>query len=211
MRTLACSIVLMTALSSCDALERNQRRDVSESDAVVAVYREDWGIGASAPPALIVASWSDGYIVWSKDRVRGGAPYFSHRIAPQRFKDLLADFDRDGLLKKEGDAEVSLGQIDPHSEFTTIMVRSGAKRIAMSSGHELAEPGGTVVEIDGGLLLLEGRKRLDVLKDESAEYLFFRMVWEETRRKIDELVPEGGDPCRGSLVMRRGIAIWQEE
>jgi hypothetical protein len=51
-------------------------RPITDADSVVAIYREDWGLLSSGSPAIILAAWPDGHIIWSGDHVKGGVPYF---------------------------------------------------------------------------------------------------------------------------------------
>src|SRR5262249_23558051 len=70
-------------------------------DSVLAVYREDWGLASSGEPAIILVAWPDGHIIWSGDRLKGGAPYRAGHADPKRVTALLARFHKDGLFADE--------------------------------------------------------------------------------------------------------------
>ena len=76
----------------------------------------------------------------------------------------------------------------------------------MQSWHELYEASGKVVAKDAGLEALNGRRRINVLHKESAEYLAFRLLWSETRGKLIDLIPNESQPSAGKLV-RTGRAV----
>src|SRR5690242_18765199 len=48
------------------------------------------GIGRKQPHAVIACIWTDGRAVWSRDRSRGGPPYFTARIEPKRITEFIA-------------------------------------------------------------------------------------------------------------------------
>src|SRR5262249_23693310 len=154
---------------------------ITEADAVAAIYREDWGRASTGGPAIILAAWPDGRVVWSGDRLRGGAPYRGGRVDPQRVSALLARFDRDGLFADENLNQAHFG---PDSQFITVFVKSGARKVKMRSWHELFEAREGLVVTSHGVASLDDRRRLDVLRQEPADYLFFRLVWSETRARL---------------------------
>src|SRR5215211_6076950 len=46
------------------------------------------GVVLNESRRLIVGIWGDGRVVWSDDRVKGGGPYRTARVAPQRVERL---------------------------------------------------------------------------------------------------------------------------
>ena len=184
-----------------------ESRPVSNADTVVAVYTDSYGGAASHQPRLVLAVWKDGHIVWSDDRLRGGAPYRAGQIDPKRLASLLSDLERIGLF---GEEELARSYVGPDAAFTTILIHNGARRIAMRSWHELYESNGTVVALADGLMALEHRSLFKVLKDQPADYLFFRYVWSEVRGRTAALVPCFAQPTSGELVMEHRIVSWHE-
>jgi hypothetical protein len=182
-------------------------RPISDAESVLAVYRDDWRLGSSGGPAIILAAWPDGLIVWSGDRLRRGPPYRAGRVDPGRITALLARFDKDGLF---GDERLNHGHVGPDSEFTTVLIKSGKKQVEMCSWHELGEDSGFWVADQDGLAALDGRRRLEVLRKAPSEYLFFRFVWSETRSKLGDLIPGEGTIIGGKPVMKTGKVSWQE-
>jgi hypothetical protein len=180
---------------------------ITGADTVLAVYTEDWRLGSSGGPRLVLALWGDGRALWSEDRLRGGAPYRAGRINPKRLTALLSRLERDGFF---ADEELSRSHFGPDSQFTTILVRSGKKQLKMSSWHELAEAGGTVVATGAGLVPLDGRSRLAALARESAEYLHYRLAWSELRESASSLVPGESRRVEGKLRLKAGNLSWEE-
>ena len=80
----------------------------------------------------------------------------------------------------------------------------------MTSWHELYERDGRAVAEASGLVPLDGKRRLDVLRREPAEYLRYRMVWAELRAAIGRLVPGTSRTVDGELVFRSAEAYRQE-
>src|SRR5688572_20891566 len=73
-------------------------RPITDADTVLAVYREQGGIASKGASALVLAIWPDGTVIWSEDRLAGGAPYRTGTVDRKKVKALLADFDRDGFF-----------------------------------------------------------------------------------------------------------------
>jgi hypothetical protein len=195
-------------LSTTSAAEPKQAvRAISKAESVLAVYLEDWGLAAPKGPAMILAAWPDGYIIWSGDRLEGGAPYYAARIAPKKVTALLARFDKDGLL---ADDKLNGAHFGPDSAFITVFVKSGKKQVKMESWHELFEASDNLVADDSGVHAIGGGRRLDVLRKARPEYLFYRFVWSETRAKLGDLVPAAGKVTSGRPVMKGGELSWLE-
>ena len=72
----------------------------------------------------------------------------------------------------------------------------------MTSMHELGEARGELGTHFTLGIFPKGKRRLDVLKKERADYLYYRLVWAETRGKVMELLPAAGTPTKGELVSK---------
>src|SRR5262249_27490174 len=183
------------------------RRPISAAESVLAVYVEDWGFASSGQHPLLLAIWPDGTAVWSTDRLKGGAPYRTGKIEPKRVTEFLKRVETDGLF---ADKKTRWSHFGPDSQFTTIFLKSGKDSIKMSSWHELGEAGGGWAGRDGGLTMLDGKRRLDVIRQSSAEFLYFRFVWAETRGRLSDLLPAESQPTSGRPVMKAGEYFWEE-
>jgi hypothetical protein len=184
-----------------------ETRPITQADSVLAVYTLHHGLGVIKPPGLIFVAWPDGRVVWSGDGVNGGAPYKTGKIEPKKIAALLTRCDDDGLFASKKLNEPHFG---PDSSFVTVLIKSGKGQVKMESWHELFEDDGKGVATDRGAGGLQGRRRLDVLSDESKEYLFFRFVWSETRSKLADLIPAESTKTNGKPVMSAGELYWQE-
>jgi hypothetical protein len=203
-----CSLLLGMFVSELPADEpKPALRPITDAESVLAVYTENWGLGSSGEPAIIFAAWPDGSIVWSGDRLNGGAPYRTGHVDPKRVAALLARFDKDGLFDDE---KLDQAHFGPDSQFTTVFIKSGKKRLEMCSWHELFEESDRLVADQHGVSALDGRRRLDVLRKAPADYLFYRFVWSETRSKLIDLIPGPSTATRGKPFMRAGKLSWQE-
>jgi hypothetical protein len=203
----ACSLLLALGPVAPARAPQQAVKPITGADKVLAIYTEDHGLRSAGKPRLLFAVWGDGRAVWSEDRIRGGAPYRSGQVAPRRLTSLLSRLERDGFF---ADQKLSRNHFGPDAQFTTILVKSGKKQLKMQSWHELYEAGGKVVATEGGLVPLEGRSRLAVLRKESAEYLHFRLAWSELRASTSALIPSESKAIKGKLLLEEGRLSWQE-
>ncbi len=203
----ACFIIAV----SIDTAHADQRapqiRRITEAASVLAVYGEDHRLGSAGTPAIIFAAWPDGHVVWSGAPVHGGSPYRQGNVNPEKIAKLFARFERDGLFASK---RLNQGNFGPDSQFTTLLIKSGTKQIKMQSWHETFEESEKLVVTSTGASALDGRQRLDVLYQEPADYLYFRLVWSETRVRLLELLPSESSACLGRPIHEAGVLSWQE-
>jgi|SRR5262245_48937852 len=202
-----CVVLSVGVATVCAEEPKVTVRPISDADSVIAVYREDHGRASGGGPAMILAAWPDGHVVWSADRVKGGAPYRAGRVDPKKLTALLARFDNDGLF---ADDRLNQAHFGPDSQFITVYIKTGKSQVKMRSWHELFEESDKRVVDHRGVATLEGRRRLDVLREAPAEYLFFRSVWSETRGRLNDLVPAESTASAGKPVMKSGVLTWEE-
>lgn len=127
MRFLTCAlgILSLTCLATPATCEEIAARPIEKADSILAIYPEDWGLRSSARiPALILAVWPDGHIVWSKDRLMGGAPYFAGQIDREIVSSLLLRLEQDGVFADKSLNNANFGE---DSKFTTLLIRSRKK------------------------------------------------------------------------------------
>jgi hypothetical protein len=183
-------------------------RPITQADEVVAIYAQDWGRAAHGMPRLILVAWGDGHVVWSEDRVQGGPPYLTGDIPPARVSAVLERTDRDGAFRDKRLAQPCFG---PDSSFTTVLFRKAGRQLKMDSWHELAEASGRVVARSCALASLPANeRRLEVLRKEPSEYLYYRVVWGELRALASSLVPAVSRRAAGEVALRGGVMTWRE-
>ena len=194
-------------------------RPISDADSVLAVYYEAYGrpepppgdaAPGDTPPenlTIILGVWPDGHIVWSGDRLEGGAPYRVGRVDPKKVTALLSRFDADGLFADENQ---KFNYVVPDGPYVTVFIKSGKKKVTMCSCRELFEESGELVAESSGVGSLNGRHRLDVLRKAPADHLYFRFVWNETRARLSDLIPPESSVIAGRIVMKGGAVSWQE-
>lgn len=192
-------------VSFASLVAQAQERAITEAEAVVAIYVEHRSLLSSEPPRLILSAWDDGRVVWSDDPVTGGPPYRGARIDPEAVTALLSAFEADGLFELD---ELEHARFGPDATFTTILLSSGGKRLRMRSWHELMESRGGVARKTGVVSTEE--PRLHALRDEPADYLFYRFVWADIRARARELIPSDGDPVEGGVAEKDGRITWLE-
>jgi hypothetical protein len=182
-------------------------RSITQSETVSAVYHEDRGMRSLAAPTVILVAWPDGHLVWSRDRLRGGPPYFERDGDPKTVTDMFSGFEEDGMFFGH---TLSRCFSPPDHPYITILLRAEGKQLKMSSCHELAEAHGAVVTSGGIMGSDYPHTRVDGFAREPAWYLHFRLFWSETRRKLEELILPTGEASAGVLVQEAGELFWQE-
>lgn len=185
--------------------EAAEIRPITGADNVLAVYVEDHQY-LPGPARLVVAVWHDGFVVWSEDRIAGGAPYRSGRVNPENVAAVLAQMKSDGTFTSN---ELERPILRFHPIYTTILLRSDGRQLRMRSEHELQEMDGQRALTHDGRVSYVDLPRLRVLSGEPAAYLYFRMAWAETRLRIASLIPSTSDPHQGELLMRAGVMSWK--
>jgi hypothetical protein len=204
----ACLLIWLCRVPAVCADEVPSPRPIEKADSVLAIYPENWGLfDGERVPVIILAIWSDGKIVWSSDRLNGGPPYLSGQIDPEKVASLLSDLERDGLF---ADNKLNVAHFGPDSHFTTLLVKSGKKQVTMQSWHERSEAGGKSIAGSRGVSGLAGQRRFQALSKEPAEYLYYRLVWSETRGKLIDLIPDVGTSVAGRPVTNDKGLAWQE-
>lgn len=181
-------------------------RPITEAASILAIYTQDWQLGVSDPVKIVVAAWEDGNIVWSEDRLNGGPPYRTARLGPSRLEEFLSSYETDGVFELDGLKRQHLG---PDSAFTTMVLKTNGKQLEMRSWHELIE-GRKQGNVRESGVFSPQRPRLQVLQEESREYLFYRFVWTEIRARALSLIPTEGELVDGNVIMESGKLSWQQ-
>jgi hypothetical protein len=204
--TMIAALLLVLAGALSDAAAASRTRPVTAADTVLAVYTQDWGLGSHQGPRLIISAWSDGYVVWSQDRVQGGPPYLAGSVDPHLLSAGLSAAVRDGVFADKSLANPCFG---PDSKFTTILLRHSGKQLRMDSWHEVAEHSGKVFAASCGLTALS-RPRLEAMREEPPRYLYYRVVWSELRSLASSLIPATSRTVAGDVTMKAGVMAWVE-
>lgn len=81
----------------------------------------------------------------------------------------------------------------------------------MQSAHELRENDRRLAALRNGLHSQRSDTRLAALATEPAGYLYYRMIWAETRLRISQLIPTTSLRSSGKLMMKGGVVSWIED
>ena len=192
-------VLLTTALA---VVSPGTPRAITQAEGVVAIYAETDGV-----PRMIMAAWPDGYVVWSEDLLKGGAPYLAGKVQPERVSAALSKVERDGAF---GSKQLTGARFGPDSSFTTLFFKKGIKQLKMQSWHELAEADGRIVAQSYGLTPLANEGRLEALRKDTPEYLFYRLVWAELGALGVSLIPRDGHRVNGDILRKSGNLTWRE-
>ena len=142
---------------------------------------------------LIVGVWSDGTVIWSDDRSKGGKPYYIGRIPAELVAKLLASLKAVGLFELP-DAP----HFGPDSSYTVIAAQTpDGRRQQLGSWHDPPTTRPLLVIGDRGMgVVPPGEPR----PKPSPAYAHFLEVWAESRRLIESVVPEAhGQPMNEKL------------
>lgn len=147
-------------------------------------------------PKILMAAWPDGRVVWPRDKQKGGPPFLESFVNPAIMESALSKFRKDGVFEKDSFRHSWVG---PDSTYHSIWLSHGGKHTRVESWHELYEVNPDVIVVNGGITILEGRKREDVIASDTKEFQAFRKLWSELRAMIDELTPKRGTPRADNL------------
>ena len=138
---------------------------------------------------LIVGVWGDGTVVWSADRATGGKPYRAGRIEVQRVEQLLAQLKAAAFFEEK--RKYNFG---PDASHTVLAAEGGGQHQQLGSWHEPAwdSNGRSVVTELGVVAVAPGEKP----PEPSPEYRKYLDVWAKSRRVIEAVIPQEGQPLK---------------
>jgi hypothetical protein len=174
-------------------------------DAAIACFTRAGMTRQKTFPGLIVAIWPDGQAIWSNDRLQGGAPYLTGTVEKTKLEAVLSQIEKDGFLSDKVLAGLRYG---PDAGYTTMKVKTAKQSLEMGSWHELYEANGKVVATDHGLQGRGDKTKLAVLKEQPAQFLYYRMAWSDLRFLMVSLIPTNGQPVQGQLDFDAGYVFW---
>ncbi|MFB3894692.1 MAG: hypothetical protein ACE14V_00155 [bacterium] len=155
---------------------------------VIAVWREDLGLQTqNRGPFLITAIWQDGKIIWSKDSIQGGPPYYQGQIDTKVLDKALRDLEPNKTFNAPYIRKNNFG---PDSFYTGMYLSYRTHTFLSRSWHELAEQNPNLVAASYGLTALHGKTREDFLKADTKDYMQYRALWQRIRKQIASLVPK---------------------
>jgi hypothetical protein len=195
MTKIGTALAFALLLTGCPAEPQQasqSRRVALNAKPVISVYTENMGreTRGAGGPAILVAVWGDGSIVWSHDAIEGGPPYQIGRCGAESVLSLFNDLEKKGVFE---DRSLERAYFGPDSRFTTIQLDDGRRRLRMQSWHELYEQHGKVVAGSHGLTALNGRSLEEVVKTEPEPYQKYRRTWSELRSRLAGLIPGAGE------------------
>jgi hypothetical protein len=169
--------------------------------AVIAVYSRNSGIvpGRSSDPQLVCVVFRGGEIVYSRNPIDGGPPYFKRRANAT---------DVETILRK---ANAIVIQNPPHEAYTgpdmnttAIIIKSdGGRWTTLESCHELYEQRGKSVCSQDGLIPLQGKTEQSVKNTWTPKYRQFRQAWTEIRELLLPYTTDGNSVGTDSGIVWR--------
>ena len=179
---------LVTVLLASPVLAAEPAMQPAKPVPVAAVWYEQSGMTIPRPGEkfephrLIVGVWSDGTVVWSDNRRKGGNPYWAGRIPPDLVARLLASLETVGFFDPS-----KISGFGPDASITVIAAQADQKRQWMGSWHDPPTTRPRAVFSEHGIsAVAPGEPR----PKPSADYQRFLETWAESRRLIESVVPE---------------------
>ena len=126
--------LLISAQAPNPSLKLRNEIPITKSDKVIAITAENFGLGARETKKLILALWEDGRIVWSRDKLNGGPPYYTALLPPDTLDSLLSKWEIAGIFS---DKSVQGGDMWIDFRQTHIFIKSEAKTYSSRSVYEI--------------------------------------------------------------------------
>ena len=179
--------LLVLFLDPHQLMAQSEVRTISKDDRVLAIY---YDTPKKVSPDLIVAIWADGKAIWSRNRILGGAPYFSSTIPPKQVESVFSAISRNGY-QDSPNLKVQRGFTSGQTSHLFIGAEGDTTEIV--SCHDIYESGGDTFSSLNGLVPIKGESRVGLLQKESVENLHFRVCWLELKELIWSPIhqPEG--------------------
>lgn len=189
--------VLLMYISGCDKKTKNIDmaclEDISESPIMsIYVLRSGMKDFDKDLCRVIVAVWKDGQIIWSKDTLEGGPPYYESKIEPQKLQTFLKLLDQNRVFHS---SQSYIAHVGPDMDLTAIVICDGTNRLWLSSSHEQFEENPNLVATNTGISSLNqfgGLSRQEILDKQPDDYKEFRRIWNIVREEAKKLMPEDG-------------------
>jgi len=163
----------------------------------------------SDPEKLIMATWENGETIWSTNLFTGGKPYFYGKISEtNNINNILVSFEDKGyfdtkLLKQD--------RMGADSQYIELFISFGTNIIHTRSWHEIYELNPGIIASSSGLLLLNGRNRETVLRNDKIEYQQYRAAWTDIRSQLNNIIPNNGsiiENVKISIIRRKKYIIF---
>lgn len=139
---------------------------------------------------IVMAVWSDGTMIYSKNAIEGGAPYYQKRVSRLELRRVLSCLEKHGVFSISG----RKSYYGPSSSFSCIYIANEGREILLKSWHELYEKNPKIIATQhGGMEALGDRDRHAVVLKWSSKYKEFREQWTLTRTELKKLIEVGGE------------------
>jgi len=164
------------------------RKEAPIAGVYIDLGRAPFGEKTSLKVILLV--WGDGRLLWSKDRLFGGPPYFEGKIEKEQIVSLAKKLGQEKLLDP---AAIRRQYMYADSKHVFMFLAKGVQAMTMVSGHPLVERDGEYIETPDGGQKLEGKTLSAALAEQPAEYKEFRKQWDAAMKLLLSIIPSEGD------------------
>jgi hypothetical protein len=181
-----------------------------EAKASRSLTREVLAIEFNSPrggSSLMFALWADGYCVWHVLEPGSKSAYRCAKLTAETFDQVVGEIKQAGFFGEKSLQDQRLG---PDGANYELKVLTKETKFTMVSWHEPYEGNGKVFASDKGLVPLGGETRLAKLKQEPAEYLFYRFAWLELKSTLLAVRPAESKSCKGEVVVTADGLVWRE-
>ncbi len=179
-------------------------RPLTGSDNFASIYE----VGDDEKYPLSIAIWKNGDIVWSQSDSGFGEPYYQSTVDKRRLAYLVKKIEKEGALQA---TRLSKRHEGFHIPATHFHLSAGKLSGLLVSWHEQIERplDGISVATNVGAEIHKQQSKYSVLNKAPSSYVFFRLVWAESRYRVQTLVPLNGTRTQGKVVYRDGEYYWR--
>lgn len=172
---------------------------VSTAKSILSIYVLEGWVWNPRGPQLVLAAWDNGRVIWSENRVTGGAPYWTSQIDQKRITELFTRICNEGFFDER---ELNCLRVPYDSGSTVLLARTGKKQIRMRSAHETYP--------NDGHLSFRSKSPAGRWQNATGNDARYFGAWDELRRTLNSVIPTNGTQIDGKLFHEGGEVFWIE-
>ena len=154
-------------------------------------YRAQTKKGYKQFKNIILALDKDGTMIYSKDFVRGGAPYYLTKVSSSQIGQVLEKLETLDVFTASSITNTRPLLIDAPENI--IYVTDGQHRMEMRSHHDVLEANNkNIVVTSKGLKILKNENKDEIIMNDDSDYFEYRALWSELKNSFTSLIPQQG-------------------
>jgi hypothetical protein len=138
-------------------------------------------------PNIVFALWPNGRVIWSRDQLSGGSPYYESILDQKQIRHFFSVLDQEGVFKSSRNKYDYLPLSDL-GKYHFITLCWKGKEAYYVSDHEFYPEHSNTRSVSW--IYIDGPYKGKIGSSDSAEYLEFRRDWSSIREKVGQLIPQ---------------------